>query len=149
MSHTIVIFIVACVAIPLYFSLFGRKSVSGHSHAGPPRVMARHEAGHAAAIKYYGGTITSTYLDSNSGYVKGNMTGDPKARIAMLLAGAEAAGTDEGASGDFYLIKQELKRTTNRSAVLNAAKSDARHIVRSRSGQIERYADRFQKYGRL
>ncbi|MGH3611385.1 MAG: hypothetical protein ACRDRK_01935 [Pseudonocardia sp.] len=144
-------------AVVLFVATRSMRTATGHAHAGPVvksarREAARHEAGHMAAARYVGGRVTSARLNPDGGgYVEARIPDTPRARVAFLLAGAEAAGTTRGAEDDFAAVDRELARLSGgeRHQVLRDARSDARRIVSRRAGEIERDAARLQERGRL
>lgn len=139
-------------AVVLVVATRSMRTATGHAHAGSVPKSARHEAGHMAAARYVGGRVTSARLKPDGGgYVEARIPDNPRARVAFLLAGAEAAGTTRGAGDDFAAVDRELARLSGgeRHQVLRDARSDARRIVSRRAGEIERDAARLQERGRL
>jgi hypothetical protein len=127
------------------------RFVAGHSHGGPTRTIARHEAGHAAAARALGGRVVSATADRHGGYVDATIPNSPRAAITFLLAGRRAAGTGAGCSADDAAIRAELRTVprAERGQLRRDADRDARRIVNGNRGQIRRDAERLEREGSL
>lgn len=129
-----------------------RRAVNGHAHAGPVSLSARHEAGHMAGADYVDGRVLSARLyPDGSGRVRARIPDDPQAEVTFLLAGAAAAGTDEGAEFDFAAVEEVLADVPacERNGILRRSRRDAERIASSYADEIERNAALLQKHGRL
>lgn len=125
------------------------RMVSGHAH-GPSRTIARHEAGHVAAVRAVGGRVVSANADADGGLVRA-VVPDVRASVTFLRAGRYAAGTSRGCSGDEASIRAELRDVprSERGRLLREADRDARRIVRQHAGQIRRDAATLGRRGTL
>lgn len=128
--------------------------VRGHAHTHPggsAHRAARHEAGHAAAARGVGGKVRSARVFTDgTGLVQATVP-NARAAVIFLLAGQIAHGSSEGASADNAAVKKTLREfpAKERSAVLADAKTEARRIVRQRSGEIARDTRKLNERGRL
>jgi Peptidase M50B-like len=149
--------LVGALAVAALLTAGGRLAIGGHLHGGPRSVVARHEAGHVVAARAVGGRVKSAQVYGNGGGlvrwtgIHGSEREQVVANIAFLRAGAYAAGTREGCSGDDASVRQMLKYLppAERSAALREGEAQGRRIVASRQGEIARVADRLDEKGRL
>jgi len=135
--------------------LAGRSvSVGGHAHGPNGRaVIARHEAGHAAAARAVGGSVTSArvYPGESGGLVQARIPVGALPAVTFLLAGQIAAGTTDGADADDAAIRRELRGLPgrDRTRVRRQAGADAHRIVTAHATRIGHDAERLDRKGRL
>ncbi|MGH8919964.1 MAG: hypothetical protein ACRD0H_16805 [Actinomycetes bacterium] len=115
---------------------------------------AYHEAGHKAVADEYGWSLMSVWIHPD-GSGRTNVWAwnwkDPRQRLTLLYAGAVAAGTEEGAVGDYTQAEKLLDRFPDdqRQAEVDAAYTEAEQIVAARATEIERDATVLLAQGRL
>lgn len=139
------------VVLRTAFSSIGGREI-GHSHAGPRRAAARHEAGHVVVTRAVGGHVSSAWIrNDGSGLVRGSLPDNPEKEIAALLAGQLAEGSSVGAGWDNAAINSRLKRlpANQRAGVLSRAKGRARSALFWRGGQVTSIENRLYKNGSL
>lgn len=125
------------------------RTAAGHGH-GTQQMVARHEAGHAAAARALGGTVRSVRMWQGGGFTDARLPNhDPQAAITFWRAGRHAAGTGSGCSADDSLIRRELRSVprADRARVARDADRDARRIVRRDAARIRRDAQRLLQTG--